>query len=158
MANESLFRKKAMESMSTPEQLNDYLRVTGPGVWMVLAAVIVLLMTMIIWGVVGRIETTLTVTACAQDGRVVCYVPEDEGAGLQAGMPVRIDGEEFVLSSVPERPVPVDGALDEYAMHVSGLSSGMWMYPAEADADLPDGLYQAKIVTESLRPMSFLTN
>lgn len=36
--NDKIFRKKSVEKMSSPEQLNDYVKVTNPGVWMVLAA------------------------------------------------------------------------------------------------------------------------
>ena len=38
-----LFRKKSMEKVTSPEQLNDYIRVSNPGVWTVLAAVVILL-------------------------------------------------------------------------------------------------------------------
>ena len=30
-----LFREKNLERLESPEQLNDYLRVTSPGVWMI---------------------------------------------------------------------------------------------------------------------------
>ena len=40
---ESLFRKNSVEHISSPEQLNDYLRVTSPAIWVVLIAVIILL-------------------------------------------------------------------------------------------------------------------
>ena len=39
----SLFRKETLDRISSPEQLTDYLRVTNPGIWVVLAAVILLL-------------------------------------------------------------------------------------------------------------------
>ena len=35
-----LFREKSLKAIESPEALNDYLRVTSPGVWLVLAAVI----------------------------------------------------------------------------------------------------------------------
>ena len=38
-----LFREKSLEAVESPESLNDYMRVTSPGVWLVLAAVIVVL-------------------------------------------------------------------------------------------------------------------
>ena len=41
--NEQLFRKKSVERVSSPEQLNDYIRVANPSLWLVLGAVIVLL-------------------------------------------------------------------------------------------------------------------
>ena len=37
-----LFREKSLEAVESPESLNDYLRVTSPGVWLILAAVICL--------------------------------------------------------------------------------------------------------------------
>ena len=38
-----IFRKKSIEKVTSPEQINDYIRVSNPSVWMILAAVIVLL-------------------------------------------------------------------------------------------------------------------
>ena len=38
-----IFRKESLDQISSPEQLNDYLRVTNPAVWLVLTAVILLL-------------------------------------------------------------------------------------------------------------------
>ena len=41
--DETIFRKKNIDRISSPEALNDYLRVTTPMVWLILAAVILLL-------------------------------------------------------------------------------------------------------------------
>lgn len=38
-----LFRKKAVDRVTAPDQLNDYIRVVPLGAWLVLLAVIVLL-------------------------------------------------------------------------------------------------------------------
>ena len=43
-----IFRQKSVERISSPEQLQDYMRVTTPGVWMVLLAVILLLAGVIV--------------------------------------------------------------------------------------------------------------
>lgn len=56
MHNSELFRKKSIERVSTPEQLNDYIRVTTPSVWAVLAAMTVLLIGMLVWGVFGSVD------------------------------------------------------------------------------------------------------
>ena len=60
---EGLFRKKSMDKISSPEQLNDYIRVSNPGVWMILACIIILLIGMCVWGVFGRLETTMKAAA-----------------------------------------------------------------------------------------------
>ena len=54
-----LFRKKSLDKVSSPEQLNDYIRVSNPGVWIALSAVIVLLFGVCIWGIFGRLENEI---------------------------------------------------------------------------------------------------
>ena len=53
----SIFREKSMERVSSPEALNDYIRVTTPSVWIVLIALAVLLAGMLAWSIFGTVET-----------------------------------------------------------------------------------------------------
>ncbi len=52
----SIFRQKSLDRVSSPEQLNDYIRVTTPSVWLVLLALVLLLVGMLAWSVFGRVE------------------------------------------------------------------------------------------------------
>ena len=63
-----LFREKNLEAMDSPESLNDYLRVTSPGVWLIMAAVIAVLVGAILWGVFGRINTTTDLAIATTEG------------------------------------------------------------------------------------------
>ncbi len=56
MAEKSIFRKKSLEQISTPEQLDDYIKVTKPSVWVVLIATILLIAGVLVWAVFGKIE------------------------------------------------------------------------------------------------------
>ena len=40
---QDLFRKESMEQLSRPDQLSDYIRVSTPATWVLLAAIILLL-------------------------------------------------------------------------------------------------------------------
>ena len=51
-----LFREKSVEAIESPESMNDYLQVTSPGVWIVLAAIIAILIGAILWSIFGRIN------------------------------------------------------------------------------------------------------
>ncbi len=50
-----IFREKSMDRISSPEQLNDYIRVTRPSVWLVLLALVILLSGMLAWSILGRV-------------------------------------------------------------------------------------------------------
>lgn len=45
------------ERIKSPEQLDNYIRVTSPGVWLVLSAIIIVLAGFTFWILTGEIET-----------------------------------------------------------------------------------------------------
>ncbi len=50
-----LFREKSIEKVSSPEKLDDYIKVVSPGIWLVLVAVIILLLGVLAWAAVGSL-------------------------------------------------------------------------------------------------------
>ena len=54
-----LFRKSTLERISSPEQLNEYIKITHPGVWGVLLACLALLIAVGFWGFYGNIPDTV---------------------------------------------------------------------------------------------------
>ena len=55
-AGGGIFREKSMARVSSPESLNDYIRVTTPSVWIVLLALVVLLVGMLAWSIFGTVN------------------------------------------------------------------------------------------------------
>ena len=53
--NNSIFRQKSIDKVSSPEKLDDYIRVTTPSVWVTLAAIGILLIGTIVWGIFGEL-------------------------------------------------------------------------------------------------------
>jgi hypothetical protein len=56
MEEKSIFRKKSIERVTSPEQLNDYIKVTTPSVWLILIAMLLLIVGMLVWAVFGKIQ------------------------------------------------------------------------------------------------------
>lgn len=152
-----LFRKKSMDKVSSPEQLNDYIRVSNPGVWIALMAVVVLLLGVCIWGIFGRLETTVGSAAVIKDGVMTLYIKEEHLGEVTAGMTVRVKEQEYLITSVETIPKTIPEGFDEYMLHLSGMHVGEWVFGVTAmDTDLSDGVYKAEIVIESIAPMSFI--
>ena len=154
----NLFRKKSMDRISSPEQLNDYIRVSTPSVWLLLAAIVILLVGVCVWGVFGHMDTTLPVVIRAGDGQTIAYVRQADAEKVAPGMEVTIGGKEGKVVSVGAEPVQVDDTFTEYMRHVGGLQSGEWVFAMTLDLSCPDGVHEGKIVIDSVSPMSFVLN
>ncbi|MGX8706008.1 MAG: hypothetical protein ACSW8J_05480, partial [bacterium] len=129
-----LFRKNSMERITSPERLQDYIRVTNPGIWMVLAAVIALLAGFIVVSALGTIETKLDVTGEMSDGTLRIEMLRNEAKDIKEGMPVRVADRETKIGYI-----------------YSGDTNHVTFTAA---IDLPDGIYEAQIVTEIISPIS----
>lgn len=56
MEEKSIFRSKSLDRVTSPEQLNDYIKVTTPSVWLILIATMILIVGTLFWAVFGRIR------------------------------------------------------------------------------------------------------
>jgi len=154
----TLFRQKSLDRISSPEQLNDYIRVSTPSVWMLLLAIVILLLGVCVWSVTGRLDTTLPAVAVAQEGTITAYVREGDASKVQEGMTITIGGSKGTVAAISTQPVSVDESFTEYMRHVGSLQQGEWVYAVTLDAVCTDGVYLAEIVIDSVSPMSFVLN
>lgn len=155
--NDRLFRKSSIERVNSPEQLNDYIKVANPGVWIILLAVVCLLAGTVIWGVFGTIETKVSSTVIVSDGKAVCYIAQDDISSVKEGQTVTIDGVEGTISSVAKNPVEITDAFPAYFMFLSGLKNGDFAYETELSlSGVSDGVYTAFVIVESINPIYFV--
>ena len=152
---QSLFREKSLKRLESPEKLNDYLRVTSPGVWIVLAAVIVLLIGVCIWGFFGRIDATVPAAVVTENGKSVCMVPKSALDGVIEHRTVAVGGTEYELAPDSLNPQVVSEDANIYMILAGKLSVGDIVYPIDlAQPVEEDGIVSGEVVTETLTPAS----
>jgi len=156
--NEQIFRKKSIDRVSSPEQLDSYIRVANPGVWLVLIAIAVLLVGVCVWGVLGHLDTTVDAVAVCENDSVVLYVGDADGKSVQIGMEVRIGADTASVTAISPLPINAGAELNDYVCHIGGFGAEDWVYAVQTDARLPDGVHSAQIIVESVSPMSFVVN
>ena len=132
--NETVFRKETLERISSPEQLTDYLRITNPGVWVILTAVILLLAGLFAWSMIGTLETTASVKVIVTNDNAQ-IVPVD-AAKITEGMIFRVNSEEYSVALAD--------------------NDDLGRYYGLASVDLPDGIYDGTIVVDQVHPIDFL--
>lgn len=151
-----LFRKKSIEQLSSPEELNGYLRVTGPGIWAALAGIILVLAGFFVWGLMGTVISTVTVPAVADHGRLCCYVLKNDALFKDTDIEIAI-GDVEMSASAEDAEEATMNASDDPALFQSGyLASGKNVLILSCETPLADGYYDAVVTTETFRPISLL--
>ena len=156
--NEKIFRKNSIAKVSSPEQLNEYIKVSNPGVWTVLAAIIILLIGVCAWGFLGHLDTKINTVAVVENSGIVLYVKESDIESVKTDMTVIIGDNEYIITDIASEPVSANEDFSEYALHVGNLKAGEWVYPVSTDGEIADGVYNAEIIIESISPISFVIN
>lgn len=154
----SLFRKKSEEYINSPEKLDYYLHVTTPGVWAILLAVIIFLIGACVWGATGTLETSISVAVVANDGKTAAYIPESAVDAVVKSRTTSINGETVTLEPDALEPTSVTDSTNIYVRRAGNLKVGDIVYEIPIKEKLEDGVYSAKIVTETISPVSLLLN
>lgn len=110
--------------------MNDDQKKKNPWGRLVLTALIALLIGTLVWGICGLLDQKIYVPVRAENGEV--RVPLADGQQIDPDAPVTIGGKKF-----PMGPAVGGGA---YSVSV----------------DLPDGEYEAQVITERMAPITRL--
>ena len=155
-----LFREKSLEAIESPEVLNEYLRVTSPGIWLVMAAVIVLLAGGILWGIFGHIRTDVKIAVEVKDGESLCYVPYQvlDGVLTKGRGIVTVNGQDYFIDTNEEKQnwCRMEESDPVGLMRAGDMKAGDLMVCLPADTGLADGYYSGTAVVEDLHPISLL--
>lgn len=133
-----LFTKKSLDKIKSPESLNDYIRVSNPGIWILLVAVAVLLIGACVWGVFGRLDTKVNTSGVFENNEAIVFVSNTD---IEENMPVEVDGVNGSISGV------------EYVTKDEETVACVTI-----KAEVPNGKHSVNITTETVKPLSFLLN
>ena len=159
----SIFTEKATDKLRSPDDLDEYVRVTNPSVWVVFGACAVLLIGLFAWGFFGTAETNVGAMGAYVDGEVVCFLPADKASNVHEGDIANVDGELMEVASVGAVPVSRVEAKDivggDYL--ASTLVGDDWTYVVRfggnGDYEFADGIpLSVNITTERIAPISLI--
>lgn len=165
--SKSIFRKASLDSISSPEQLNDYIKVSSPSIWMVLAALFILLAAVFVWGFTGSLPTTVHAEGAVFEGSVLCYINMEDADKIGVGQQVVAagnDGAAFKGSVSGVGPIPLSAEEIASELNSDYLAEALFdgeyavkVTVALENSELTEGmLLNLSIVTDSIRPIDFL--
>lgn len=159
----SIFNQKAAAKLRSPDDLDKYVRVTNPSVWVVLIACLALLFGLLAWGIFGTVSTTVESTAVDLDGDIVCLLDTNDASEVHVGDDAVVEGENMTVADISAVPVSKEEAAtilnSDYL--VSDLMKGDWAYVVtfngDGDYDFSEGVpLTVHITTERVAPISLV--
>ena len=133
----NIFREKSMQRISSPEQMDDYLRVTNPSIWIILAAVIFLLVSLIVWSTFVSIESRITGTASVSENVMTLQLDDDTAAGtIETGMQATVGGIDTTITYI--------GRDAQNALLIG------------TETKIPDGVYEVSILYRTTKVIQML--
>ena len=161
--NAPLFNPKAVAALQSPDDLEKAIRVTNPGIWMILAACAALLLGLLSWGLFGTFTSHIGATGIVKDGRIMCLLDIDEVHAVHTGQKVMIDQIPVTVDSIADIPISRNEALSilESDYLVSVNMTGDWgvmmtLVPETAGA-FPEGkMVSFNLAADKVAPISLI--
>ena len=161
-ASSSIFNRRATEKLRSPDDLDKYVQVTNPGVWIVIVACVALLVGLLAWGVFGSVTTSVKGTGVCIEGKAMCFLKAEDAAKVHVGDDASVGGELLKVAEVSALPVSRDEAGSVLASDylVNTLVAGDWVYQITFSGDTSE-LNEAvpltvNITVERIAPISLI--
>lgn len=134
-----LFREKSVKKLSSPENLDEYLRVTTPAMWVILIGIMVGVIGLYIWSYFMAINSYAYGDGVVRNGILtVTYEDNNTAQYVKDDMDVIIGGVRMPIDSIGK---------DDNGKIIS-----------VSKTDFPDGDYAAKASYKQTRMISMLFN
>ncbi len=149
--------------MRSLDELDRAVKITTPGIWMVLLACFALLAGILAWGFFGTVSAGVSASGIMENGKLVCILDPDEAELIKKGDTAVIDGKNFSIEKIGSVPLSRTEAKELLGSDylVSENMNGDWALPVtlvpEDNGVFPDGsLLSFKIVTGRISPVSMI--
>ncbi|MBQ7560471.1 MAG: hypothetical protein IJS99_01375 [Synergistaceae bacterium] len=152
--------------ITSPEQIHDYIRVTSPGVWIILSAIIAFLTGLFIWIFTGSLEISFSAPVYTEGGISRAFLKYDDFSRLKTGMHTRIHESKITGKIINlsrdvlnyEDIIKFTGAnnfhlmgLDEHANFLQAIIK----FNQQQQQEIPE-ITQASFIIENIKPVNFL--
>lgn len=164
--------------MQSPEKIDEYIRVSTPKAWILVAALALIAAGVLVWGFVGSIPKTFTTDGVMKEeygGRVVCLLPIDIAGQYLMGHEANITLPEGTslpgtVASISDDPLSyeeVSGMIrsDWRLQAIWGKEDTLYQYVVEIDCGeentqaLSDReLLKVSVVLSDVRPIEYVMN
>lgn len=147
--------------INSPQQLEDYIKVTNPSGWITLSAIAVLLCGLFCWILLGTIEEDIHAVSLTQGQETYCFLRAEEASQLEQHMVVRMGRLSGNVKEVSSDPLDYSDIISAYGDKARFLQldvDGLYYCVTCSVPGAAAGVESVRIVVESLSPLSYILN
>ena len=163
-----IFTKKAKERLQNPDDLDRYVQVARPSVWVLFAACVLLVGGLLVWGFFGTVNVNVNGTGVSLDGEAFSLLSENDASHIAVGNPANVEDTQLSVASIADVPLSRDEASEllgsDYLLD-SLVGDEEWVYKVTFEGDGASGLSEGVPLSVSItadevspREMAFGTN
>lgn len=156
-------KAKENKNITSVNEFNDYIKICKPKIWIILIALIILMLSLTIWGIFGKIETKIDKQAISMNGTVYCFLDQNEIANISNNTSVKIEDKLYKINNIYDKAFSSDQVetfLSEHNINLElNLNSNSVYYLLTIKVEnVPYEIINISIIKESISPISFLIN
>ncbi len=172
MEKRSIFTRESLDHVTSPEKLDDYIRIAGTGIWILVAALLITVVAVFFWGFTGSLPKSVSVNGLVDPDNENCVISlidasEYSGDDLEGKEAVitlpdsnRVDG---TVADVSVYPLSEDELMEMLGndwtssrLITSDYSYVLLIQPEEDLSELANKILDVSIITDEVKPISFL--
>ena len=150
----AFLNKKAAKRLHSADDLDSYLHVTQPSVWVILAACVLLVFALLVWGAFGTVNLNVNGSGVYVGGQARSFLPAEAKSHVEVGNAARVGDMDMRVASVARIPLSPDEVKEIVGSNylVSALTAGeQWVYEVDFEgndvASLDEGVPLAVSIT-----------
>ncbi len=172
MEKKSIFTRESLDYVTSPEKLDDYVRIARPGIWILIVALLLTVAAVFFWGFTGSLPKSVSVNGVVDPSNENCVISlvdaseynSDDLEGKEAVITLpdsgRVDG---TVADVSVNPVSADELMEvlendwmSSKLITSDYSYVLLIQPEEDLSELAYKVLGVSIITDEVKPISFL--
>lgn len=153
--SDNVFRKKSLEELDKHDELNAYLKVARPTIWISLSLILIILIGILTWGFLGKIEVKVIGAAEVKNNVLTNYIRKDSFKDVKENQTIKFNDKICTIISI-DNPIQVTKDFNEYLKQKGEFLIGEYVYPCKANIECEDGYYITETITDIVAPLSYV--
>ncbi|MEA5019975.1 MAG: hypothetical protein VB027_06370 [Gordonibacter sp.] len=156
--NETLFRRESIDRAKSSERTDAYLKVSNPSLWLLVAAVVILLASFAAWAFGGQIPIRYQAVGVVDNESITVFLPAEGAPDITTSMEVLLAGRTHRIVYVSDDVVSaeeIQSRYDEREYYQLKPASQNIVFIADAKG-IADGVISVSVVVGKRCPFDYL--